>query len=433
MEELLTAADPADPEVRIEWGMARAETARRAAAIAAAEQFAAIAETLAGAREHPEIFLGQVVHHVPTDAADFAERSAVADLATRLRLSESTVRNQGAQAMALRRRAPLVWWAFRDGDIPFANAGVVADIVLTLPDTPGLSEAFDVAIVDSARRMTTPRLRERARVVRERLQPETLTERNGRAREQRRVWLEADHDGMCWLGALLPAESGRRAMARLDAVAVSLAAAPGEPRTLAQLRADIMADLLTGDGSGDGSGIAGAAAGAVGVGAVGVSAVGVTVAVTVPVLSLLGVSLPGVPDEPATLEGYGPIDAETARRLAAHAPSFQRILTHPVTGTVLDIDRSSYRVPADLKRWAELRDQRCQFAGCGRRARDCDLDHVTAWAHGGTTGIRNLAHLCRHHHRLKHESRWRSERGPDGAIRWTSPTGETHIGDPPSF
>lgn len=39
------------------------------------------------------------------------------------------------------------------------------------------------------------------------------------------------------------------------------------------------------------------------------------VLVTVPALTLLGVS-----DEPATLEGYGPIDHDTAMRLAATAP-----------------------------------------------------------------------------------------------------------------
>ena len=49
--------------------------------------------------------------------------------------------------------------------------------------------------------------------------------------------------------------------------------------------------------------------------------------VTVPVLTLLGLD-----DEPADLEGYGPIDADTARRLAAHAPSMRRILVHPETG-----------------------------------------------------------------------------------------------------
>jgi hypothetical protein len=52
-----------------------------------------------------------------------------------------------------------------------------------------------------------------------------------------------------------------------------------------------------------------------------------TVHVTVPVLALLGHG-----DEPAMLEGYGPIDVETARLLTANAPSLTRLLTHPETG-----------------------------------------------------------------------------------------------------
>jgi hypothetical protein len=199
-------------------------------------------------------------------------------------------------------------------------------------------------------------------------------------------------------------------MARLDATAAHLADAADEQRTLAQLRADIAADLL----------LTGAAA--------SVPAVTTSVAVTVPVLTLLGVA-----ELPGTLEGYGPIDADTARRLAGRAPSFQRILTHPITGSILDIDRRSYRPPADLKRWLGVRDEFCTFAGCGRRAADCDLDHRVAWADGGRTSADNLAHLCRHHHRLKHEGGWGCERAPAGGSRWTSPTGAVHDPDPPPF
>lgn len=119
------------------------------------------------------------------------------------------------------------------------------------------------------------------------------------AREERQVWFEGDRDGMCWVTAHLSAEVGRKAMARLDAASASLAAEKDETRTLAQLRADIAGDLLIGGGAG------------------GVPAVRVSVAVTVPVLTLLGVE-----ELPGTLEGLGPIDADTARRLAAHAPSF---------------------------------------------------------------------------------------------------------------
>jgi hypothetical protein len=222
------------------------------------------------------------------------------------------------------------------------------------------------------------------------------------------VWIEDDHDGMSWLMAHLTSVDAHRIKARLDATATHLASAPSETRSHGQLRADVLTDLLLDID--------------------GVPAVTTTVAVTVPVLTLLGHS-----DQPGTLEGYGPIDPDTARRLAGHAPSFQRILTHPITGTLLDIDRRSYRPPADLKRWLAIRDQHCTFPGCGRPTTHCDLDHRTAWHHGGTTTATNLAHLCRHHHRLKHESHWQVSADPTGATTWTTPTGHRHTTDPPPF
>ena len=124
------------------------------------------------------------------------------------------------------------------------------------------------------------------------------------------------------------------------------------------------------------------------------------VLITVPVLTLLGHT-----DEPAELDGYGPIPADTARHLAAHAPSFHRILTHPETGAYLSYSRTTYRVPADLARYLRTRDGTCRFPGCGRRATTCDLDHTVPWNPDGHTRHDNLAHLCRRHHRLKHHTR----------------------------
>ncbi len=102
--------------------------------------------------------------------------------------------------------------------------------------------------------------------------------------------------------------------------------------------------------------------------------------VTVPVLTLLGHS-----EQPAELDGYGPIDADTARRLAAHAPSFRRILTHPETGAYLSYGRKTYRAPADLAGYLRIRDGGCRFPGCSRRAARSDIDHTTDWAAGGAT------------------------------------------------
>jgi hypothetical protein len=151
--------------------------------------------------------------------------------------------------------------------------------------------------------------------------------------------------------------------------------------------------------------------------------------VTVPVMTLLGVG-----EEPGILAGHGPIAPDVARRLAAHAPSFFRLLTHPVTGAILDLDRTTYRVPADLKRRVRIRDGQCTFIGCGRRAEDCDLDHTVAWAADrGPTADTNLAALCRNHHRLKHNSRWQMTQDAATGITWTSPTGATRGADPPPF
>jgi len=408
MEELpVVGSFESEADLRVEYAIAHAEFGRRAAAQAAAELLLGIHGTLEEARRDPALFVGEAFRG--DDAVAFAERSATADLAMRLRMSESTVRLQADRARVLIGSLPSIWAGLCEGEVGARNAETAADLAATLP--PGaVRTAFDDALVRAARECTPARFRDRARRLREELDPAPLTERHAAARELRRVEIEKAPDGMVWLSAFLDAADGMSIRRRLDASARDLSGAPDERRTLDQLRADVFADLLLRGGTN------------------GVPAVTSTVAVTVPVLALLGeAQLPG------TLEGYGPIDAETARRLAARAPSFQRILTHPITGTVLDVDRTSYRPPADLVRWLRIRDERCTAPGCGRPAAECDLDHREAWAAGGGTSAGNLAHLCRSHHRLKHEGGWTVRAGPGGTTTWISPTGHRTTVDPPPF
>ena len=264
--------------------------------------------------------------------------------------------------------------------------------------------------------------------VSEKLQAQTLPERHRAAQAHRGVWTAIDRDGMGWLNAYLPAENLARVTANLDGIAFPLFGEPDEPRTMAQLRADVLSDLLTGATDPD--------AGSTGYpSSTGAGtprkrpAVGVTVALTIPVLSLLGQS----PD-PALLEGVGPIDITTARRLAATVPSITRLLTDPISGTIIDMDPKQYRVPAALKRWLAIEHVTCDFPGRGRRAANCDLDHTQAWADGGTTTAANLAHRCRKHHTMKHHSKWRVEKPPDTKhTTWISPTGHHRETDPPPF
>ena len=151
-----------------------------------------------------------------------------------------------------------------------------------------------------------------------------------------------------------------------------------------------------------------------------------TVFVTVPMLTLLG------EDIPADLNGYGPIDAVTARRLAANAPSFIRLLTHPETGVVLSVGRDRYKVPKDLRMYLAVRDGTCRCPGCSMPVARSDLDHTVDWQLGGETKASNLAFLCRGHHLLKHATGWTVEQDPGGSgiLTWTSPTGRKYRTEP---
>lgn len=405
--EVLALTSPEFADVRLDLGMARAEFAAEAAARQTAELWSSICDVLDDAARHPEIFIDPRARLSDGERREYAMRSAAADLAVRLSVAESSVRTWGSAAQALRASAPRIWASFREGVVSVANARCVADFVGELPADACTS--FEDAVLDAVARLAPARFRAAARSARERVHKEAIADRHRRSAAARRLAIDDDLDGMSWLSVYLPSATAHRAFAGIDAAARSLQGAD-EARTLDQLRADVAGDLLTGEVSG--------------------TPVGVSVAVTVPVLTLLGRS-----DEPGTMDGVGPIDAETARLLAADAPSFIRLLTHPVTGAVLELDRTTYRVPADLRQSLRHRDRTCRFAGCGRPAARCDVDHVAEWQDGGTTDAANLIHLCRHHHRLKSVANWHVKPPDAGSasVNWISPTGVEISAEPPPF
>jgi len=406
-DETYVLAGPERADVRAEFAMARAEYAARQERRAAAEKMAVIADVLAEARRHPEVYLP--LADEPTEAQiSIAVDAAVADVAMRLAVAEGTVVALARQAAILRARAARFWAAFREGEVAVANARVAAETLDSLPVDRDADERFESAVLAVAD-LAPARFRDRVRRLRDAAHPRPLDERHREAAGARRAWCEHGDDAMAEFGLHLSSADAELAWLRIDGAARHLAAAEGESRTLDQLRADIAADLLTGRAD-------------------PATAPRISVTVGVPVLTLLGAE-----QTPATLDGRVPIDPETARRLAAGATSFHRVLTHPVSSVVLDVDRTTYRPPADLARLLALRDGTCTFPGCGRRAAGCDLDHVVAWADGGVTSAANLGHLSRRHHTLKHRSRWSVARAPDGRTTWTSPTGATRTSDPPPF
>jgi len=336
---------------------------------------------------------------VPPLADALAEREFRAELAAVLRISERGAARLGDEADVLTGYLPATLDALAEGRITPRQARVLVDALgLLEPGERAALEREALAAADesaAAFERTVRRLRETR-------DADTAVERHRRAREGRQVTCQPGTDGMAWLVAHLPAAVAVAIDSRLDDLARGLAR-DGDARTIGQLRADALGDVLL-DRDGRALRRFGDAR--------------PTVVVTVPIDVLAG--SPGMGE----LHGFGPIDATMARELAAEAPVLRRILTDPRDDAMLALDRRRYRVSDDLRLFLTVRDGRCRFVGCSRRTGASDLDHSRAWADGGTTDAGNLAHLCRGHHTLKHDSRWRLEaHHPDGTIDWLSPTG----------
>lgn len=91
-----------------------------------------------------------------------------------------------------------------------------------------------------------------------------------------------------------------------------------------------------------------------------------------------------------------------------------------------------YRPSTALDKFVRMRDLTCRFPFCDRPAEVCDVDHAVAWP-DGPTHPSQLRCLCRKHHLLKtFWDGWSDRQAADGTIVWTSPTGHTYMTYPGS-
>lgn len=398
MAELLDAIVAAD-------GMMSSITAYRAQLIDQARSFSELSANVASSERTRSPQSGG------WDPATVAHRELVTELACALRLPERTTQTLIAHSSILAAQLPATLEALQKGEISYRHAQSIADHAASLPaDTAG---AFEAAVLPAARTLTVARFERTARVQRERMNPESIQVRHEQGVADRSVSVTPDRDGMAWLNAYLPAAEALAIHNRLHDIAETLNCT-AEQRTVTQLMSDVLVDLLV-----DGEVVSPGGDHGIGRG------IRATVLVTVPVLALLGLESP-----PASLEGFGPIDAQTARELAATAPGFTRILTHPETGAVLSVGRDRYSAPADLRRYLRVRDETCRFPGCGRLAINCDLDHTVDWHKRGPTDHDNLSNLCPSHHHVKHHTRWSVVQLDGGFLQWTSPLGRTYLTSP---
>jgi hypothetical protein len=324
---------------------------------------------------------------------------AADEVAAELRLSRVAASTRLGLAQDLE-QLPAVNAGLTAGRLDLPKARAIADAVRVLAEPA--REAITVEAVERAGRRTVGELRAWLRKAVLAADPAAAEARHAQAVADRRVTLTPVGDGMAELWALLPADEAARAYAAVDACARA-SAAPADPRTADQRRADALVDLITGRTT---------------------APANTRVHVTVPLTTLTGVA-----DQPGELAGVGPIPPTMARQAAADG--LWRWLATTGQGRVTDAAGRSYRPSAALADLIRGRDITCRFPGCRQPAHRCDLDHTTPFPAGLTTA-ENLATLCRHHHRLKHEGGWTVHQHPDGQLTWTSPAGRTYSTRPPA-
>ncbi|MEO8283114.1 MAG: DUF222 domain-containing protein [Pseudarthrobacter sp.] len=352
------------------------------------------------------------------------EMAVTAEVACALTIGDRAAGALLNQSNMLTTVLPLTMAALQAGTISWQHARVMVDEAATLDPAGAAALEAHFLDLDRARgcpagEMPASRFRHKARTWRERHHAESIEHRHAKSLLDRRVEYAPDQDGMAWLSAYLPADQAAAIWNRTTAVARGLQG-PGEPLNLTQLRVDVLAAALLNSGtngrSADDGGNMNPTEHDPGL----VPPPRAQVLVTVPVFSLLGAT-----EEPAMLDGYGPIPASMARHLVANgADSFYRVLVDPRDGAPLEIGRTSYRLTTAMRNWLRLRDGKCPFPGCSNHSLDNEADHIRAWHKGGTTGVANLGQPCPRHHRLRHTSAWRptpaTKNEPPG---WISPTG----------
>lgn len=373
-----------------------------------------------------------------------AFRLVASEIGALLCLPPMTAQRLVGESMLLCSSCPETLAAVEAGKLNYRKAQIICSTVVSLrePDR-GMLEA---QLLAQAGGLTANQLDRLARRMYENLVPDSeLTARHRRAKDRRRVWLESDLDGMCFLNACLPAQDGQAIFAGLTTCARAEQAA-GDPRNTDQLRADILTSLLVGrdnssqqsaspaDGRnrdvpapGDdvpGGGIdprtARPARGSRRRGRSAARPIKAEVMVLINAETLLGLD-----DRSAELHGYGPISAEAARELLRSVSHWTGLLQDPRSGEILGVGRQR-RIPPGLRRWLQARDATCRFPGCISNALTAEVDHTIPWARGGPTSHENLECLCRKHHAFKTSGFWKARQPEPGVLEWTSPAGRTY-------
>lgn len=338
-------------------------------------------------------------------------------------LARGTASNQGGRHLGFARAVvtemPHTHALLSSGDISewVATILVRESAVLTLEDRRLVDERLCAMTLDPTTGELHPpfvlglsprRVEAAAAALAAELDPEAVVRRAGKAAHQRRVTCRPAPDTMASLNALLPVAQGVACWANLDRSARAAKAA-GDPRSLDQLRADLLVERLTGQATAD--------------------AVGVEVGIIVGEGTVTGTS-----QRPGRTADGTVLPADLVRDLIRHAHTSgagvtaRRIQADPSTGQVTHVGgRRRFHTGSD-RTTIRHRDQTCRLPGC--HGSIAHIDHPRPHGEGGESTLANGQGLCEAHNYVKEMPGWRTrvvdETPGHHTIDVTTPTGHTY-------
>lgn len=351
--------------------------------------------------------------------------SARSELAVELRWSENFAGHRLELARSLTSHLPQTRLALEGGSISMLHAKVIAEgaerLAQPIDHAMNLAGRHDAELIELRHELisqyedrvvawasshSATRTRERVNRTINRLDPTGVEVRRTVAeRERSDVRIQHGDDGMSMLTAYLPTELAVACLQRIDDVVAQRFANDGGAGQ-SRVRAFVALLLDSADPN-----------------FAGVPHAQVDVVIDLPTLL-------GLREGDAIVNGAGSIPAAAVRELitADQSSTLRRLIVDAETGHLIEQGSRRYAVSGRLREYLHMRDQRCRFPDCGRRAHLSDIDHATPWDSGGSSSVDNLGALCRKHHLLKTHAGWQIQASDtSGECEWRSPSGRVRL------
>lgn len=343
------------------------------------------------------------------------------DAARLIEVGRATAPRQALTGEILPALHPHVADAFESGALSVAAAATITRTLDKLPPrvSTGTRLSAEETLVSHARDLALDEVHAVLQRVVALLDPDGLEPRIDDLRGQRSLKIFSDAAGMTVINGRLDPETAAPIVAAIDRIVThqlrvsrgrNVSGANGdavasddgsanalgvETRSIAQMNADALSAIATHIGGCAGDTVPAAAT---------------TVVVRMGLDDLLGDSHGGGAGI-ATIDGIEqPIDAGTARRLAAKADLIPLVLG--TESEVLDLGRRARAFSAAQRLVLAERDGGC--AGCHLPASFTEAHHLTLWSKGGCTDLDEGVLLCTACHHRVHDEGWeiRIERPP---------------------